>query len=236
MNYCNKLLAVAKTKPHIEAKHKKDPEMTMYKLLRSHIEGTTNSRSSTNNVTIEGEVDPTATEAAIETIGGLKRKAADDEEQESSAKKSKGLKLTQDALRFKKMQHDISHSQAIADQLEKADLRYTKEIITNLRGGAEQLTKLSHDMRANQLLDKPDKVDAIWAKACEISKSLVEDIDVGARRMNASSKPYSTPFDAAILSRALVCRGAVARGRAHFVLVATVASGWGQPQRHRPAA
>eukprot|EP00959_Pyramimonas_sp_CCMP1952_P081663 1706051-Pyramimonas_sp.AAC.1 len=60
------------------------------------------------------------------------------------------------------------------------------------------LKKLSHDMHSHQLLEESDQVESVWAEAVKVSKTLVDDIDVGSKRLNALAKPYASPFDSAI--------------------------------------
>ena len=196
MRYCEKLLSAAKQRRHHDPKHKNDPDMMLYRVLRSSTEGSLNEKTRSTSLKIEADVDPDAASEVISLFANEGAKKNEDEP--GSGQKQKPQKMTLHEQRFKKLQIDTATAEQLATYLDVAKLKYTTEIIDNLRNGRTQLLDLSHNIHDLMLKANTAEADSLWLKVAVISAELSRDINLGNRRMNPGAKAYSTPFDGAL--------------------------------------
>ena len=196
MRYCEKLLSAAKQRRHHDPKHKSDPDMMLYRVLRSSTEGSLNEKTRSTSLKIEADVDPDAASEVISLFANEGAKKNEDEP--GSGQKQKPQKMPLHEQRFKKLQIDTATAEQLATYLDVAKLKYTTEIIDNLRNSRTQLLDLSHNIHDLMLKANTAEADSLWLKVAVISAELSRDINLGNRRMNPGAKAYSTPFDGAL--------------------------------------
>ena len=196
MRYCEKLLSAAKQRRHHDPKHKSDPDMMLYRVLRSSTEGSLNEKTRSTSLKIEADVDPDAASEVISLFANEGAKKNEDEP--GSGQKQKPQKMPLHEQRFKKLQIDTATAEQLATYLDVAKLKYTTEIIDNSRNGRTQLLDLSHNIHDLMLKANTAEADSLWLKVAVISAELSRDINLGNRRMNPGAKAYSTPFDGAL--------------------------------------
>mgnify|MGYP003346170363 CR=1 FL=1 len=102
MVYCDKLIAAARSKKHVDRKFRNDPEMKMYKILNSCLENHTESSSRTSDMRIKADVDKGAHETVIQQFA-VKAKI-----EKEVAKETEGLARYETPKKIALLEHDFS--------------------------------------------------------------------------------------------------------------------------------
>jgi hypothetical protein len=196
-NYCNKLLAGAKTKKNIDPRFKNDKDMTMYKVLKEHVEGSEVSRKRTSEMRLDAEV---AKDGHAEALRMFVNTPLHQRDQEVPAERpAKTLKLTVGEMRMKKIQADLSAADLL---LLEQPSKFFVPIAADLKRVTAELRKVSHDMHEYALDNDTTKEERAWEAAKALIYELKATIDQGRALLYPGAyAEHTTQWDAALVAK-----------------------------------
>ena len=178
----------AKTKKHTEPKFRNDPEMFMYRMLRTHSEGRRDEKVKTNTMTLDAEVAQEANTNILQLFQKAKPDEVDDKPQ-------KRLKLSTSERRLKKVGLDLSAVDETIAEIDAQPNSYLVPIKASLQTIAADLRGLTHKMH-NDALNNGENHEALWAQAVDLCTKLKRDIESARGLLNPSHfAPYTTALD-----------------------------------------
>ena len=104
--------------------------MRQYRILASAMEVKTDSRKSSQQLSLKAEVEQDAIEGVMSIV---RRKPETDEDEEAADPKKKVPKMSVEARRNKKIKSDLAQGDRLLEQLKGSDLRHTSELCANLK-------------------------------------------------------------------------------------------------------
>ena len=192
--YCDKLIANAKSKKHPDPKFKNDPDMKLYKILGSNVEGHKESSKRASEMVITANVAKDGHASVINQFAQNAKVANDDGGE--TPKSVKKPKFSIDSLRTKKVQDDLTTCTAVVKDIDDNGNAYLTPIRDNINTKATNLRDLTHQMHDATLASNTDQVDELWASVVDVCMTLKNDIDNARALMNPKAFiPYSTPWD-----------------------------------------
>ena len=166
--------------------------MRMHRVLTAALEVKTEARGSTQQLELSAEVE---SDAMADATALFKRKQQeDDEEPERVKKQPKGSLESQ---RSRKVKSGLSQGNLLLGQLRSSELRHTSELCSNLEKNLGLLKQRYCDFAAAGL-EGEEASEAVWKEVVALSTEVSNDITDGQKRLNPSSKAYSTPYDSVL--------------------------------------
>jgi hypothetical protein len=198
MVYCDKLIAAAKSKKHIDPKFKNDPDMKMYRILNKHLENHTELARRNSDMTIAAKVEKGAQSSVIAQFA-VKPKV-DICEAEGEKKEGKKPRVEMEQQRANKIKADLDVGAEIVKEGSASDNIFMKQVVETINKQMTELKSLSHKMHEHQLVRDEATVNELWAEASALCKSMKGCIDSARSLMCPGSfSPYTTQWDTALV-------------------------------------
>ena len=196
MVYCDKLIAAARSKKHVDPKFRNDPEMKMYRILNSCLENHTESSSRTSDMRIKADVDKGAHETVIQQFAVKAKIEMNDCDAEKSAKR---VKVDVETMRSNKIKADLDAGAEIVKECAAKDNVFLKQVVDAIKENMTELKSMSHKMHEFQLMRDEAKVNEMWDSCAAVCKTMKKCID-SARSLlcPGSFSPYTTQWDTAL--------------------------------------
>ena len=191
MVYCDKLIAAARSKKHIDPKFKNDLDMKMRRILNKRLEAHSESSARESQMKIAANVDKGA-QASVIAQFAVKPKL-EINEADGEKKETKKPKVDTETMRTNKIKADLDAGAEIVKEGSSSDNVFVKQVVETIKGKMTELKSLSHKIHDHQLVRDEATVSDLWAEASVLRKSMKQRIDSARSLMCPGSfSPYTT--------------------------------------------